>query len=116
MVGVEPELCPTLNAARLAGRPVEVEVGGVAASSLGASRLGEHAWLANQWIDASLLVSDEEILEAQRWLWETCRVLAEPGACAPIAALLTGKYEPKPGERVVAVISGANTSALETQV
>lgn len=116
VVGVEPELCPTLNTARLAGRPVDVEVGGVAASSLGASRLGEHAWLANQWIDASLLVSDEEILEAERWLWETCRVLAEPGACAPIAALLTGKYEPKPGERVVAVISGANTSALETQV
>jgi threonine dehydratase len=116
VVGVEPELCQAFNAARVAGGPVEVEVGGVAASSLGASRLGEQAWLANQWIDASLLVSDEEILDAQKWLWETCRVLAEPGACVPIAALSTGRYTPKPGERVVAVISGANTAALETQV
>ena len=56
------------------------------------------------------------ILEAQRWLWDTCRVLAEPGACTPIAALLTRSHAPKPGERVVAVISGANTAALETQV
>lgn len=116
VVGVEPELCRTLHAARLAGEPVEVEVGGVAASSLGASRIGELAWLANRWIDASLLVSEGAILEAQRWLWDTCRVLAEPGACTPIAALLTRSHAPKPGERVVAVISGANTAALETQV
>lgn len=116
VIGVEPESCPAFRAARLAGEPVEVEVGGVAASSLGASKLGEEAWLANQWIDASLLVSDEEIIDAQSWLWETCRVLAEPGACTAIAALSTGRYAPKPGEQVVAVISGANTAALEAQV
>lgn len=115
VVGVEPELCPAFNAARLAGGPVHVEVGGVAASSLGASKLGDQAWLANQWINGSLLVTDEEILEAQRWLWETCRVLAEPGACTPIAALVSGSYVPETGERVVAVISGANTRALDTQ-
>lgn len=116
VVGVEPELCPTLHAARLAGGPVEVEVGGVAASSLGASMIGEQTWLANRWIAESCLVSDEAILEAQDWLWETCRVLAEPGACTPIAALLTGVHSPEPGERVVAVISGANTGPLTTQV
>jgi threonine dehydratase len=113
VVGVESEGCPTLHAARAAGGPVRVEVGGVAASSLGASLLGDHAWKANRWIDESLLVSDEEILAAQRWLWDTCRVLAEPGACATLAALLTGEYRPDPGEHVVAVISGANTAALE---
>jgi threonine dehydratase len=116
VVGVEPELCPTLHAARLAGGPVEVEVGGVAASSLGASMIGEQTWLANRWIAESRLVSDAAILEAQVWLWETCRVLAEPGACASIAALLTGVHTPAPGERVVAVISGANTGPLTTQV
>jgi threonine dehydratase len=113
VVGVEPVLAPTLAEARRAGGPVDVEVGGVAASSLGASRLGDHAWAANQWIDGSVLVSDQEILEAQVWLWDTCRILAEPAACAPIAALLTGVYAPRPGESVVAVISGANTSAIQ---
>jgi threonine dehydratase len=85
-----------------------VTAGGIAASALGASRLGDHAWQANDWIDQSLLVSDEALVEAQRWLWETCRVPTEPAACAPIAALSTGYYMPAAGEHVVAVISGAN--------
>ena len=112
VVGVEPELCPTLHAARGAGGPVDVEVGGVAASALGASRLGELPWAANGWIDDAVLVSDEALLDAQRWLWETCRVMAEPAGCAPIAALLSGAYVPDPGECVVGLVSGANTDAV----
>ena len=113
IVGVESEDCPTLHAAREAGKPVDVSVGGIAASALGASRLGDHAWKANEWIDESILVSDGDIVKAQRWLWETCRVLAEPAACAPIAALSTGAFAPADGQHVVAVISGANTGGLE---
>ena len=108
LIAVEPELCPTLHEARRAGEPVNVEVGGVAASGLGASRIGELAWAANKWISDSLLVSDEEILEAQGWLWEKSRIVAEPSASTTIAALLTGRYTPSQGEKVVALISGAN--------
>lgn len=113
VIGAEPEGCPTLYEARNAGRPVDVPVGGVAVSSLGATRLGEIAWEANRWIDDSVLVGDQAILAAQTWLWETCRVVAEPAACAPVAALATGAYRPEPGEIVVAVISGANTRRPE---
>jgi threonine dehydratase len=113
LVGVESEGCPTLRAAREANGPVDVEVGGIAASALGAPRLGDLAWAANRWIDQSVLVSDQAIVDAQRWLWVTCRVLAEPAACAPIAALMTGVYQPTAGEHVVALISGANTAGLE---
>jgi threonine dehydratase len=109
LVGAEPENCPTLHEARAAGTPVDVTVGGVAVSSLGATRLGQIAWKANRWIDDAVLVSDQAILEAQAWLWETCRVLAEPAACVPLAALATGAYRPESGEIVVAMVSGANT-------
>ena len=109
VVGVEPELCPTLHEARRQGAPVDVKVSGVAVSSLGAARLGDLPWMANQWIDQSLLVDDEAIVAAQTWLWETCHVVAEPSACTTIAALLTGALQPSPEEKVVAVISGANT-------
>ena len=115
IVGVESERCPTMWTALNAGEPVYVEVGGVAASALGASRLGEHAWNAREWIDRSCLVSDDAILESQRWLWDTCRVLAEPAGCAPIAALATGAYVPEPGETVVALISGANTGGVSPE-
>jgi threonine dehydratase len=115
LVAVEPVACPTLHEARVAGRPVPVEVGGLAASSLGASLLGDHAWQAMQWVDGSVLVSDQSILEAQQWLWETCRVVAEPAGAAPLAALLSAVYRPAPGEHVVAVVSGANASGLSPQ-
>ena len=107
---MEPELCPTLHEARRIGEPVNVEVGGVAASGLGASRIGELPWTANKWIDNSLLLSDEEILEGQGWLWEKSRIVAEPSASTTLAALLTGRYTPTQGENVVALISGANVT------
>jgi threonine dehydratase len=110
VVAVEPELCPSLFEARRAGEPVDVEIGGIAASSLGTYRIGEHCWDANRWIDHSVLVNDPQIVDAQRWLWENCRVVAEPGAATTIAALRSGAYQPSVGEQVVAVISGANTN------
>jgi threonine dehydratase len=108
VIAVEPELCPSFSQARKAGHPVDVDVSGVASSSLGAARIGDYPWYASQWIDDSVLVTDQAILEAQAWLWNETRVMAEPPAATPIAALLTGTYTPGSGERVVAVISGAN--------
>lgn len=109
VVAVETVGCPTLHAARAAGEPVDVEVGGLAVSSLGANRIGQIAWATNHLIDESLLVEDEHLRNARSWLWETCRLVAEPAAVAPLAALLTGAYRAMPGEKVVCVISGANT-------
>jgi len=48
VVGVEPERCPTLYAAREAGEPVDVDVSGIAADSLGARRIGNLAFLIAQ--------------------------------------------------------------------
>ena len=109
IIGVETEGTPTLHAARAAGHPVEVEVGGLALSSLGASRLGDIPWeAARQWVADSLLVSDDAVREAQRLLWEKCRLVAEPGAATTIAALISGVYVPASDETVVALICGAN--------
>jgi threonine dehydratase len=48
-------------------------------------------------------------VRAQRELWSTARLVAEPGAAAPLAALLCGCYVPGAEERVALVVSGANT-------
>jgi threonine dehydratase len=110
VVGVEPELCPTLTTALDAGKPVDVEVGGIAADSLGAGRLGDISFeICQRFVDRALTVPDQAIEEARRRLWEDVHLIAEPGAAAPVAALLTGAYDPDPDERVVAIICGANT-------
>jgi threonine dehydratase len=110
VVGVEPESCPTLTAALEAGEPVDVQVGGVAVDSLGAARIGGIGLqIARAFVDRVVRVRDEDIMGARRLLWDEIRLVAEPGAAAPVAALLSGAYDPDPDERVVAVISGSNT-------
>lgn len=110
VVAVEPERCPTLHAALAAGKPVDIEVGGIAADSLGAGRVGEVCWsVARRTGLSSVLVPDEAIARARGRLWSELRVLAEYGGAAALAALVTGAYLPEPGERVAAVVCGGNT-------
>ncbi len=109
VVGVEPERCPALHAALEQGRPVEVQVGGVAADSLGASRLGEIAFeVARSAGTSSVLVTDEQIHRARSWLWRHARIAAEPGGATALAAVLGGGYVPAEGERVCVVVCGGN--------
>lgn len=113
VIGVEPAAAPTLTAALDAGRPVGVDGGGIAADSLAPRAIGTLPFeIVRSTIHAALLVSDESIRDAQQLLWDSLRVVAEPGAAAPVAALLSGAYEPAADEQVCVVISGANTTAV----
>jgi threonine dehydratase len=110
VIGVEPATCPTLSAALAAGDPVDVEVSGVAADSLGAGRAGAIAFdIASRFVDRVVTVPDASITDAQRRLWQDVHLVAEPGAAAALAALLCGAYDPEPDERVIVVVCGANT-------
>jgi len=109
LIGVEPERAPTLHRALNAGHVVEVETGGVAADSLGARRVGELMFpIAQKFVQRVVLVSDEQIVNAQRLLWQKLRVIAEPGGATALAALISGAYLPHSGERVGVVICGSN--------
>ena len=113
VVIVEPESCASWASARAAGTPVEVEVGGIAADSLGARRIGEVPFEAgNRFVADSVLVPDEAILKAQWLLWDGLRILAEPGGAASLAALVCGAYVPEDGERVGVIVCGGNTGEL----
>ncbi len=113
LIGVEPERCPTLTRASAAGRPVDAEVGGVAADSLGPRRVGELNYsIIRDALDQTVLVTDDEIHAAQVALWNQLRIVAEPGGATALAALLSEKYRPRGGERTGVVISGGNTVAV----
>jgi threonine dehydratase len=114
IVAVEPEAAPTLYKAFEAGRPVDAEAGGIAADSLAPKRVGELMFpIARSFVDRSILVSDDEILMAQRALWQNVQIAAEPGGAAAFAALLSGKYAPAPDERIAILICGGNTTAVK---
>ncbi|WP_410622346.1 threonine/serine dehydratase [Amycolatopsis sp. cmx-8-4] len=110
VVGVEPRTIPTLHAALDAGEPVQVEVSGLAADSLGASRLGDIAFaVATRTGAGSVLVEDAAIAEARTTLWDRYRLAVEAGGATACAALLSGAYVPAPGERVAVLLCGGNT-------
>jgi threonine dehydratase len=109
VTALEPELAPTLHAARAAGAPVDVAVGGVAADALGARRIGSIAWqIAQRHVAEALLLSDAAIVESQRWLWQQLQLAVEPAAALPLAALRSGAVQPRAGERVALIVCGAN--------
>jgi len=114
VIGVEPQRCPTLSSALAAGEIVDVEVGGVAADALGAQRAGMIALgIATRFVSQVVLVSDDDIMRARRLLWEGCRLVTEPGAAATLAALLSGAYAARAGERIGLVVCGANTDPAD---
>jgi threonine dehydratase len=113
LIAVEPESAPTLTTALAAGRPVDAEAGGIAADSLAPRRVGELMFpLAQRHVEKVLLVSDDAIRQAQEELWRVVRIVAEPGGAAAFAALRSGKYLPRSGERVGVIICGGNTTAV----
>ena len=109
VIALEPELAPTLFRARAAGAPVDVQVGGIAADSLGARRIGVIAWeIAQRQVAQAELLGEEAIRDAQRFLWSELKLAVEPAAALPLAALRSGVLRPREGERVALIICGAN--------
>jgi threonine dehydratase len=114
IVGVEPTRAPTLTRALEAGRPVDAEAEGIAADSLAPRRVGELVFpIVQRHVHSTVLVSDDAIRDAQRRLWSTLRVLAEPGGTAALAALTCGQYVPAPDEHLGVLICGGNTTAVD---
>ena len=110
VIGVEPVGAPTLTDALKAGRPVDAPAGSVAVDSLAPRRVGELMFpIAQALVDQVILVEDAEITRAQDILWNTFRLVVEPGGAAAFSAIVSGRYAPAKDEHVVVVLSGGNT-------
>jgi threonine dehydratase len=111
IIAIEPEGAPTLYRALEAGQPVDAPAEGIAADSLAPKRVGEMMFpIAEAFVERSILVSDDDIVAAQKALWDRVRIITEPGGAAAFAAMLSGRYLPAEGERVAVLVCGSNTN------
>jgi threonine dehydratase len=111
VVGVEPVLAPTLTRALEAGKPVDSPAGGIAADSLAPKQVGKLMFpLAQRYVEKVILVEDDEIVAAQKALWERFRIAAEAGGAAAYAGLR--RYQPERNERIGVLVCGGNTTAV----
>jgi threonine dehydratase len=87
VVAVEPEHCNGLHAAFAAGGPIDAPVDSVAASALGASRVGVNTFrlLSSDRVHLALAL-ERDIAQARDLLWEELRLAVEPAAAVPFAA------------------------------
>lgn len=109
VIGVEPQGAPGMRRALDAGAPVRLESVRTIADALTAPFAGTRCLeIVRAHVADVVTVSDDEIVEGLRFIAARARLVAEPGGAAAVGALLCGRVVPRPGERVVAVISGGN--------
>jgi len=114
IIGVEPQGAPTLYRSLQAGELVTLDRIETVSGSLAPRRsMPINLELIAAHVDRMVLVSDEEMRQAARWLWFETGVAAELAGAASVAALMTGRHQPFEGETVVAIVCGAGTGGLE---
>ncbi len=107
--GVEPAGAARMTAALAAGHPVTLEQVQTRVDGLGAGYTGEvNLALFQRYVDQVVTIDDDAVDRAIALLAERCKLVVEPAGAAPVAAILEGKIPVKPGEKVVAVLSGGN--------
>jgi threonine dehydratase len=113
VVGVEPAGAPTLHESLARGELVTLSAITTAAGSLAPRRSAPlNLELARRHVDSIVLVDDDDLRAAARWLWFELGVGAELGGAAAVAALLSGRYVPAASERVAAIVCGAGSDFL----
>lgn len=111
--GIEPVGAPTLYESLRAGQVIELPEIRTAANTL-APRMSAalNLEIIQRNVDEIVLVTDEEMREAARWLWFEIGVAAELSGAAAVAALLTGKVRFQPSQKICALICGAGTDGI----
>jgi threonine dehydratase len=111
VVAVEPDGSAALRAALVAGKPVRVTPRSIA-DGLNAPYAGELCVaVCRELVTDSVTVSEPEIEDGFRFLYERAKLAAEPAGAAGVAALLAGKVPDLEGKTVVVVVSGGNVAA-----
>lgn len=109
VIGVEATGVPSLYESMKKKRLVTIEHPQTIADGLVGQTIGKMNFeICEKNVDEVVLVTDDQIREAVKTLLLEGHILAEPSGAAPVAALLSGAYKPKTGERIALVISGGN--------
>ena len=109
VVGVEPAGAPKLTRARAAGAPVRLDRTHSLADGLMAVEVGKLPFAHHQaYIDDVVMVDDDALRGAVRYLLDRVKIVAEPSGAITVAALREGLVRPAPEGRTVAVLSGGN--------
>ena len=113
IIGIEPVGAATLYESLRAGHVVELADIRTAATTLAPRQSAPvNLEIIRSNVEEIVLVTDEEMRDAARWLWFEMGVAAELSGAAAVAALLAEKIHFTPEQKVCALICGAGSDGL----
>jgi threonine dehydratase len=113
VVGVEPTGAPKIFESLRAGRVVELAAITTAANTLAPRRSDEMNFeIIRKTVESVVLVTDDQMREAARWLWFEAGIAAELSGAAAVAALFSGQISLAGVRSACAIVCGAGTDGL----
>ena len=113
IVGVEPIGAPTLAESVTAGELVTLPRIETRAGTLAPRRSAAiNLEIVDRLVEEIVLVSDEQMRDAARWLWQECGVAAELSGAAALAALMSGCLPDAETAKVGVIVCGAGTDGM----
>jgi len=107
VIAVEPENADDAAQSFRAGRRLVTEKKFTIADGL-RTNIGEPNFaIVHQYVDDIVTVSEEAIVSAMRTIWETMKIVIEPSAAVPYAAIQESKIDIG-GKRVSIILTGGN--------
>jgi len=114
VIGVQAAACPSAKEALQKDRPAPVSAGRTIADGIRVAKTGSLAFpIIRKLVDQIVLTTEDEIADAMLLLLERKHIVAEGAGAAPLAALMNGSIDIRPGSTVVLVISGGNVDSAQ---
>ena len=107
VVGVEPKRANDAHLSFTTGQLVQNVSTDTIADGLRTNLCQRTFDIIRRNVEDIVLVSEEEIVSAMRFLWERMKLVVEPSGAVSLAGLLTGKLDVE-NARVGAILSGGN--------
>jgi threonine dehydratase len=113
VIGVEPVGAPTLSSSRQTGSLVTLDAIETGANTLAPRRSAElNLAIIEKYVDDIVLVSDDDMRAAARWLWFEMGQAVELAGAAAVAAIQTGKAAAPDDQTIAAIVCGTGTAGL----
>jgi threonine dehydratase len=113
IIGIEPVGAPTMHECFKAGRVVELPGITTKVPTMAALKTETINYeIARRHVEEVVLITDDDMREAARWLWFEMGLAADLSGAAAIAALRSGAVRPPAGCRVCAFVCGAGPDGI----
>lgn len=113
IIGIEPTGAPTFHASMAAGHVVKLDKVTTGVATMACAETDREVFATSRnLIDEILLIDDDDMLDAARWLWFEMGLAADLSGAAAAAALRKGVLRFSAGQKICALVCGAGPEGL----